>query len=53
MLDRVGGAIGVHIQRCQVFYAHLQQRRICEQQDSSDVPIKNNRDLVRLNEPVH
>ncbi|GFV70373.1 uncharacterized protein TNCV_4797921 [Trichonephila clavipes] len=55
MFDSVGGATGMHIQRCQVFHAHVQQLRIFEQrdphlsqvesykQDSSDVPVKSNR----------
>ncbi|GBO27210.1 hypothetical protein AVEN_195452-1 [Araneus ventricosus] len=58
MIDSVGGAIGPHFQRCQVFHAHLQQLRIFEQrdphpsqmeshkQDSSGVPIKSNRGSI-------
>ncbi|GBN11844.1 hypothetical protein AVEN_181401-1, partial [Araneus ventricosus] len=58
MLDSVGGANGVHFQRCQIFHAHLQLLRIFEQpdphlsqleshkQDSSDVPIKSNRGSI-------
>ncbi|GBN58998.1 hypothetical protein AVEN_182953-1 [Araneus ventricosus] len=56
MLDSVGGAIGGHVQRWQVFHAHVQNLRIFEQRDphlsqlesdkqnSSDVPIKSSRD---------
>ncbi|GFX53168.1 hypothetical protein TNCV_361631 [Trichonephila clavipes] len=52
MLNSVGGAIGVHLQTCQVFQAHVQELRILEQRDphlsqvesekrdSSDVPTK-------------
>ncbi|GBN18022.1 hypothetical protein AVEN_41398-1 [Araneus ventricosus] len=33
MLDSVGGAIGVHFQRCQVFQSQVQKLRIFEQRD--------------------
>ncbi|GFT25837.1 uncharacterized protein TNCV_1518011 [Trichonephila clavipes] len=58
MLDGVGGAIGIHVQICQIFHAHVLQLRIFEQrdphlseveshkQDSSDVPIKSNQDSM-------
>ncbi|CAL1263923.1 unnamed protein product [Larinioides sclopetarius] len=58
MLDSVGGAIGVHVQRCLVFHAHLQQLQISERrdpqlsqleshkQDALDVPIKSNRGSI-------
>ncbi|GFS55932.1 uncharacterized protein TNCV_2924891 [Trichonephila clavipes] len=58
MLDSVGRAIGVRVQTCQVFSAHVQQLRIFElrdphlsqveshKQDSSDIPIKSNRSAI-------
>ncbi|GBN35743.1 hypothetical protein AVEN_87324-1 [Araneus ventricosus] len=58
MPDSVGGAIGVHVQKCQVFRARVQQLRIFQQRDphltqleshkldSSDVPIKSNRGSI-------
>ncbi|GBM88337.1 hypothetical protein AVEN_250783-1 [Araneus ventricosus] len=54
MSDSVGGAIGVHVQKCQVFHAHVQQLRMFEQRDphlsqlqsSSDVPMKSNQGSI-------
>ncbi|GFU55378.1 uncharacterized protein TNCV_200401 [Trichonephila clavipes] len=59
VLDSIGAAIRVNVQRCRVFHAHVTQLQIFEQrnphlsqveshkQDYSDVPIKSNRSFEK------